>query len=196
MNDNKTGTTKTRAALTAVLLLAAVFAALICNIIILTTAGLKPFFKLAAVINLFACGCALYYMVNGFKKASARWYRCYILLFAWVVLTASVSAAANAAGALASVISCLQTLVFACLFVLLFGRDLGVRLSMTICKAVIVIEGILFIYTFFRFPTTLRGGDPINNVVVIRTGSLLLYAIILAVMTHAKYLDKASRGTK
>lgn len=145
-------------------------------------------------IQSFAALCALIsgflYMLNGYKKNAAAYYKGYV----WILLIAEGVAATHAISFAPSYFAKLAWILVIILFTILaVGKDLGKEKSFTISGILLAIEIGLFIYSivsvisFLSVKTIAYIIDPIEHIIL---------TITTMFMVCGKYVDKESRGTK
>ncbi len=74
-----------------------------------------------------------------------------------------------------------------CLFILAFGKDLGVTASKVLAGIVLVLAFVVALVSTLSTGITATAGIRFTNLVL---------AIVVWIMVYGKYLDKAARGTK
>jgi len=145
----------------------------------------------AADIYLQLCSlCALpamlfagYYMLMGYGKNAAKYFKIFAALA--VFAQAAVLLAAMPGGNSAQIVIASLSLLLQLL--LLLGKNLGKTVSLTVCSAVIVLAVLALLFGIDTTEPLLRIG---------RGVAVILLACLLWVITYAKYLDKTARGTK
>lgn len=146
---------------------------------------LNELYKFEAVCDLISLGLAFFYIVNGYGKDYAKYYKLSMLFHALNALIVT-AVAANEKTKYISIVMC--AICFALVLVLALGKDLGAKKSLTICVIVVVIRAAGLISQYFAVKTF----DPIT----ILTVSQLVLALMILASTLAKYDDKQVRGTK
>ena len=138
--------------------------------------------QVACLLEFAALIYAAYYILSGYSKDAAKYYKTYSYVLAVALLLALAAISKNANDYL---VSLLVTLQFAIVLVLGLSKDLGKKNSMYLCYAYLLVCVIGFALSF-------AGGLMTIGYSVVQ----LIFAIVITVMTVAKYIDKAARGTK
>ena len=125
---------------------------------------------------------AAYYILSGYGKDAARYYKIFTFVLAAVLLVALAAVGKNTDRYLVSLLLTLQLVL---VLVLGLSKDLGKKNSMYLCYAYLLICVIEFAMSF--------SGALID---IGFSAVELIFAIVMTVMTVAKYIDKAARGTK
>ncbi|MBQ0026352.1 MAG: hypothetical protein KBS79_03165 [Lachnospiraceae bacterium] len=123
-----------------------------------------------------------FYIISGYRKNAAKYYKVYGALLAVIFLISILSSSVNLRGPIGIMAASLSLVI---VLVLLLSENLGKTKSFVLCGLLVIINIIDFILL----------QDMSANVVItksIKTDLTCLYGI----MTYAKYLDKAERGTK
>ena len=139
--------------------------------------------QIACLFNIAALIYAAYYILAGYSKDAAKYYKTYAAIFALAQIASLGAIGANSSSYLATV---LGALTLATILVLLFSKDLGKKKSLSLCIALLVLVALSFCSSLaavgwssaFMFPIIVS----------------FVLACILTVMTVAKYVDKAARG--
>lgn len=158
------------------------FACALGEIDVIATSKLDGLYKLEGILDVFALALSFIYLVLGYKKGVANYYKASILIAAAHALVVT-SVASNEPTKYVSIISC--AICFGLLLGLAFGKNNGKKESLIICGIIVVLRvlGILFNANGLTDPKTL---------LII---SQLILAITVTVITVAKYIDKDERGT-
>ena len=135
-------------------------------------------------INIVALVFALFYILYGYTKNAAGYYKTYGYLLFLSILITSITAFQRTTKNL-TIISCAALIIVSA--ILAFGKDLGKKNSFILCGVLVLGELVnsYAVYNLYGLQKTFET-CAINLVIV------CLYGI----MTYAKYLDKAERGTK
>lgn len=136
-----------------------------------------------------------YYMVAGYSKNAAKGYKAFAALFALSQAASLLAAVQGEYGWLS--ITC-AAVSLALILVLLFGRNMGRTVSLTLCCVLMALR--LAAVVSFSYPdipgVTLPGDAAMITLLTGRCAVTLLLACELCIMTYAKYLDKIARGAK
>lgn len=142
----------------------------------------------AAIVTLLL---GFYYVTRGYSKEQAWAFRSFMYCFALTMLMTVVFVGGNTDSMPAIALS---TVMFGLICVIASGKDLGKKKSLWICALICVLGAAALIEGLIRNPVTEIGGH--GAAVAVRTVSNLLLGILLLMMTVAKYIDKAARGSK
>lgn len=152
--------------------------------------------SVTSVISALATLTAIYYGFNGFRKSAAAVFKTFMILFAETLFMGVINRGYYLDGTAAAAMTGAMALQFACIAILAVAENLGKTKSMTLCWIVFVITLAAFLTAFIEKPGTLRGGDLVGDIAVIRTGGNVFLSGTALLMTAGKYKDKAIRGTK
>lgn len=150
---------------------------------IVATSKLDGFYKIEGILDVFALALSLMYLVLGYQKGVAKYYKAALFVACANALVAT-AVSCNEATRYISVISC--AICFGLLLFLALGKDNGKKVSLICCFIVIALRtmGLLFNNNGFIDPST------------VLIFSQLVLALMVTVITVAKYIDKEERGTK
>lgn len=135
---------------------------------------------LSALLILTSVSGIYYILAGGKKKEGAAYYHWFMVLFAFVGLITLVSLSGSAVSVLCFAVA------YGCLCVVAAAKDLGKTKSLILILAVVaaaLVQGFLSVNA--------QGQD-----VLIRSWTVVVLALVSLLMTVAKYVDKASRGSK
>lgn len=156
------------------------------------------YYTVSAIAELCALVFAGFYYLRGFPKDAAKYYRLFMLFYAFTFL------AETAAGALTHdslgvstddpVMLIVTMILYGNVLILAVAKDLGRAVSLTLCavSAAIYLVPLIGIW----IPGTVDFATD-----AAKTANILLYVVWFAqacnalLMTLAKYMDKAARGT-
>ena len=158
--------------------------AVVLSVISLNSVGATATRILSTVTKLIALLFAGFYIVSGYVKDAAKYYKLYGFLYMLSILIGLIAKINN--GASTTDVIC-NVLLFAGSFALVFVKDLGKTKSLAICAILVIIQ-IPFVIS------DIIDGDP--TIVLINAFMCIDLACLFGIMTYAKYLDKAERGTK
>ena len=138
----------------------------------------------SSITRIIAMGVGILYLVSGYKKSSAGYYKLFFCLMVVVLILRTMVFLANGMNAI-MVAGSILTIIIA--FVLLVGKDLGRDVSLILLTAMIVIEILLKLpFSFEGMSIGQLGGE---------LSMFMLFGTAGCMMT-AKYIDKELRGTK
>ena len=154
---------------------------------------------LLAGIALIATISALYYAFRGFKKYAAPAYKAYMIICAVFFQTLCVGNAINLSASqmgkpgLAAVVMT-NSLIFGLFLLLGVAKDMGKKLTYTICgiaQILTFVDLILFVFIAGRID-----GAAISHFLGSRGLTRFLLVTVACFMAGLKYADKAERGSK
>lgn len=147
----------------------------------------STFDKVNIVVDFVALAFGFAYLITGYKKDSAIFYKGFMILFVLSSLFSCITdIIAQTIKGSSYITSIFLTFVFFGVIVLAFIQDLGSNVSFVIVGIIIAIDLFLLIYTLIAM------GD-INYIAF--SASNFVTACTAATMIFAKYIDKAKRGT-
>ena len=156
--------------------------------------------KVMAGAAILACLSGLYYTFRGFKKYAAPAYAAYMTLCAVYSMLTTVAAAIQLGSRdsvlLTAIIVAENALTFSCYQILVIQKDLGKARTLT---AGCVILGLVLLQLVPAIPFMFTHPElqaSTGLVIVTRTVTKLVLAVIAFVMILAKYTDKKERGTR
>ena len=126
-----------------------------------------------------------FYILRGYSKDSAAFYKLFGAVYALYIITAVVSISTNATKPL---IVTFENFSLVIVLVLLLSENLGKIKSFILCA-------LLVLFNIAILVTNLITGKYIGIVLTIMLVDIVL-ACLYGIMTYAKYLDKTERGTK
>ena len=134
-----------------------------------------------AIIKLAALLFAGFYIVSGYRKNAAKYYKVYGTLYMITVIFGTITCLNNVPSVICNILIVLGTVA------LVYVKDLGKTKSLAICDALLLLQIVIAIFLWTNdIPTISK-----NNIFM----SLDL-TCLFGILTYAKYLDKAERGTK
>ena len=140
----------------------------------------------ASVLKIVALVFATYYIFKGYEKDAAKYYKSFGICFILAQIASLIGTILDDAKMLAI----MPAIVLICLLVLVFVKNLGKMVSLILCGILVVLNIIsicsLEIWSAEAAFIALYG----------TMFSRLVLACLYGIMTYAKYLDKAERGTK
>ena len=139
---------------------------------------------LAIIARLLALLFAGFYIISGYVKDSAKYYKLFGIFYMFSMIIEMIACLTNTAFTM-DIISIVLDIV--CIFALVFVKDLGKTKSFVICGILVILQIICTILVYLE-------GDP--TIVKIDTFMGIDLACLFGIMTYAKYLDKDERGTK
>ena len=143
-------------------------------------------FKIISRIEAIACLVfAAFYIISGYTKDAAKYYKVYGALLA-VKYLAGILSGSTKSGTPFGIMMIALSLVIT--LVLLLSENLGKTKSFVLCGLLVIVRIVLLIYSVAE-----------NNIPTIFVLSNIVnidLACLYGIMTYAKYLDKTERGTK
>ena len=138
--------------------------------------------QIACLLEFAALIYAAYYILSGYSKNAAKYYKTYgfMIAGAFVFALAAITQATN--DYFATLVVAIQLTI---VLILTMIKDLGKKKSMGLCYAYLLVAVIGLALSF-------AGGLIAIGYAVVE----LIFAIVMTVMTVAKYIDKTARGTK
>ena len=131
---------------------------------------------------------AAFYILNGYTKNAAKYYKVYGALLASIFLISVLSGSVNSRSSIGIMAASLSLVI---VLVLLLSENLGKSKSFVLCGLLVIINIVFPIYVIT--PMMARGSSDYSLITpLVKIDLVCLYGI----MTYAKYLDKAERGTK
>ena len=159
----------------------AMLAAVCANVFVITKLLPGALDTVLSALLILTCVAGIHYILAGCKKKEgAVYYHWFMVLFSFVGLITLVSLSGSAVSVLCTAVA------YGCLCVVAAAKDLGKAKSMALILAVVVAT---LVQSFL--PVNAEGQD-----VLIRSWTVVLLALVSLLMTVAKYVDKASRGSK
>ena len=134
---------------------------------------------IAAIVSLVF---AAFYILSGYRKNAAKYYKVYGALLAIIFLISILTASVNSRGSI-GIMAASLSLVF--VLVLLLSENLGKAKSFILCGLLVIFNVVLLII-----------GQNVTATTVIAKLVKIDLACLYGIMTFAKYLDKTERGTK
>jgi len=138
----------------------------------------------SSITRIIAMGVGILYLVSGYKKSSAGYYKLFFCLMVVVLILRTMVFLANGMNAI-MVAGSILTIIIA--FVLLVGKDLGRDVSLILLTAMIVIEILLKLPFSFEGMSIGQLGGELSMFMMFGTAGFMM---------TAKYIDKELRGTK
>ena len=149
--------------------------------------GAERSFNFECIFNIVALLSAMHYIVSGYTKDAAKYYKVFAGLYA---LASVVSLLYMYLHADASLFHFAATaVVFGLIIILAVAPNLGKARSLTLCGIVIALRLADLILAFF---TVTESAWPLWMIYMSFFSQLVL-AVLLGIMNYAKYLDKAAR---
>ena len=158
-----------------------IVAAVVLSVIALTGEGVTTARILGAIIKLAALLFAGFYIISGYHKDAAKYYKVYGILYMITIIFGTITCLNNIPSVICNILIVLG------IAPLVYVKDLGKTKSLGICTVILLLQIVIAIFLWSNgIPTISK-----NNILM----SLDL-ACLYGIMTYAKYLDKAERGTK
>ena len=145
----------------------------------------------ASVLKIVALGFATYYIFEGYEKDAAKYYKSFGICFILAQIASLIGTILDDVRLSdAKMFTIIPALVLICLLILVFAKNLRKAGSLVLC-------GILVVLNVITICSLEIWSAEATFIVLYGTiFSRLLLACLYGIMTYAKYLDKAERGTK
>ena len=156
------------------------------SIIVGPTANI--YMRISGIFVLLALVFAAYYILMGYQKADAKFYKLFQTFFGFAQLVAILDIGITVGEYLPVLISCL---LFGLFIYMVLIKNLGKQRSQILCLVIFVLSVLDLLAGVSKVPCT----DMYGTLVLIRNIAKILLTIMFCIMTYAKYLDKAARGT-
>lgn len=141
--------------------------------------------KIIILVHFVAYFAGLLYAFSGYRKNGARYYKIFMLCLSVSEILSLVGKLNRPEPSTLSLI--LSGICIALSLVLLFGKDLGNKLSITACSLCLVIHLYNFFHTLINATTKFQAvTGPLSDTIML---------VIALVFIIAKYEDKKERGT-
>ena len=167
-----------------------IVATVICKLFLFSSATMMT--KIDSVVCMVALIFGLFYSLSGYKKDSAKYYKVFMILyvvssiFSLVVgIYSNIKSDSTVSGINIFATLC-SIAIIVCACILVVGKDMGEQKSIHLSCVILVAGLVKMIIALYS-----KSLDVITSEV-----SNLVLAIIVVAFVSAKYLDKASRGTK
>lgn len=148
------------------------------------TSNLDMLYIVESISNLLALIYAFFYLINGYKKDYATYYKVAMLVNAANALVVT-ALSSNENTKYISIISC--AICFGAILTLALAKNLGKNTSLALCLIVVVLRTMGLISCFMANATV--------DIVLILLLSQLVLALVILLATIAKYVDKQERNT-
>jgi len=160
-----------------------IVAALVESAICVSNAAFGVTMQVVCVCNIAALIYAAFYILAGYNKDNANFYKIFGAIYALAQIVDLAFLGTVNAG---YVVMLFAALILAAILVLVFSKDLGKQKSMTICIVLVALTAAL----------TICAASGVLVEVVGMYWVKLVLACLYTLMTFAKYVDKAARGSK
>ena len=138
---------------------------------------------ISVILRLLTLIFAGYYILSGYIKDAAKYLKLFGILYMSSMAVQMISCLTNTAFTMDIIIN---VLIILCIFALAFAKDLGKTKSFAICAILVILHIVWTVVVYSE-------GDP--TIVKINMFMGIDLACLYGIMTYAKYLDKAERGT-
>lgn len=152
---------------------------------------------IAASFSVVALLCAIIYVVTGFKKDSAKYFKFFLYTFVLVVLCNSLGVivfnlnfATSGQKTLRTITILINIAVFIILNILLLKNDLGKKVSFILSIVLLIVYAPTHIFNFVSGMITKQYFSGF------RSFANLALTLVLVLMEQLKYFDKTQRNTK
>ncbi len=150
--------------------------------------------RISTALVIIALSVSFYYVVRGFSKKQAWAYKTFATAF--IIETAIqvlFVANTNDGNATFMIPVIAYTLALCMLVFVVIGKDLGKKGSVGLCIGTGIMSLVAIVYVII---TNNGSEELINKFYILQSLSQFDMALMLGVLTYAKYLDKEERGTK
>ena len=137
------------------------------------------------IANIIALVSAAFYILLGYRKNAAIYFKLYGLLYLLSQVAVVISAISMATTAITYII-CIAAIVIT--LILVACKDLGKEKSLCLCGLLVLVQFIACIVVYTSYGSLM--------IVMITRAVDLVLACLYGFLTYAKYLDKTERGTK
>lgn len=147
--------------------------------------------KIDALLCIVALLCGLLYTLNGYKKSVANYYKAFMYLYSIssiLSLGSSLSFAIADLGKFGIIMIITNAVILISVLVLAFAKDFGEKKSSILSLLVLSLN-------VFKLLSDISIKGLTTPIISAGFGNLIL-ACVSCVFVSAKYVDKASRGTK
>lgn len=148
--------------------------------------------QLCGIVSIIALMAALYYIILGYGKNAAVYFKFYLWLFDFSALLSIIGAGIKMGNTLDLIAA---SVIFALVLVMAIGKDLGKRNSTIICSVVFALAVLRFA-AVAAFDSSLLADSQNGLTYIFRLITTVVMASVMWIMTYAKYADKDSRKTK
>ena len=157
-------------------------AGIVFSVIGITNADMNATRIISHVAAIACLAFAGFYILSGYAKNAAKYYKVYGALLAVIFIVSILSGSVNS-GIPLGIMTMILSLVV--VLVLLLSENLGKTKSFALCGLLVIFNVVLLI-----------GGQDMSVTSIITKLVKIDLACLYGIMTYAKYLDKAERGTK
>ena len=172
------------------LVLLAVGAALCVFTVIRAEAG--DYLRCSGVLALLAMLSALYYVLRGYSKRQAWAYKCFIGCSAAAALAGQIFLSVTTDSDYVITVV-LLSVIFALLIAMAVSKDVGKRNSLILAGLEILLTAVLLGIVVLVEPDVLYGEPMLRTHLILQTAVRLVLAVLLFLITWAKYIDKEAR---
>ena len=170
---------------------------LVCGIIFSVQTAVSPssniYMQISSLCALPAMLFSAYYMLVGYSKNAAGYFKAFLVLYAIYLLAVLVATVGSYSGLVALL---LTAAVLALVMLLLLGKNLGKTVSLVLCVVALILCIGMMVITISQHPAPFSGSDPAGKLLLNWSFTETLLACLMGVITFAKYVDKAARGAK
>ena len=139
---------------------------------------------ISTVIRLLALLYAGFYILSGYRKDAAKYFKIFGILYLFSTVLGLISCISNTPTVLSVIFYVLSIIA---ILALAFAKDLGKAKSFVLCGILVALQIALSVSVYLQ-------ADP--AIVKINMFISMDLACLFGIMTYAKYLDKTERGTK
>lgn len=172
-----------------ILLFNGLFTAICICLLVVTILQSKTTFlqNIEILADIVACLVALIYLIEGYSKAEATHYRLCMIVAA---INALVVTFLSVQEKVADISTVMCAAAFVLTAILAFTKNLGKRSSYICCGFLVFVRLSGLLTNIFT-----ESSNPQYSIIIIMLVSQLSLALLIGVITYAKYVDKYSRGS-
>lgn len=149
--------------------------------------------KISSLCALAALLFAGYYIISGYTKDAAKFYKSFAFLFAVSQLSAMICSLFESTLNIVDITCYFFGLAF--IVLMIFKKNLGKKVSLILC-GIIIILCVISLSIAIQTATGIDLGDNLLGTLTTARGVIqILLGVLFGIMTYAKYLDKDARGT-
>ena len=160
------------------------------NIVSIVSPETSIWIRISSVLVVLALVAAIIYIAKGYSKDMAWAYFAFLICYIGGLLFSLINSAVLSHNIFSIVIA---AIVYGLVIAIAVSKDLGERNSMMFCGIIVLLCVIKFVENSAKHSIISPENDALGTILSIRYASQLLLAILLTVITYAKYLDKADR---
>lgn len=168
-------------------------AALCACVLTLVSAAANIWSRISSICALVALVFAAFYILKGYGKDAARYFKLFALLFALSEFASLLVIGTTIKEGTPVLIS---GVLFAIVLFMAIGLDVGKGRSLVLCAVVVAMAVAQLVLSIQHEPGVLLGGTTYGTLAMLRNAVKVLLSCLFGIMVYAKYVDKKMRGTK